>query len=246
MSCYVYAVTRDGHPLDIDGEKGVGAPPEPVRVLRSAGLAAVVSDAPEGLRAKRRDLEAHQRVLDRLMGQGTALPMRFGTLADSEDAVLAELERSAQYYRGELDRLDGRVEVNVKAAHLEEAALREALLTDPELRAANEELRAAGGGTHDQRIAFGEQVADALERLRGRDADRVLEALRPHAERLALGPPVDGCLANVSLLVDRSRLREVDEAVQRLRAGTADLMEVRVSEPLPPYSFVAPRPRQEQ
>ncbi|MFC7328730.1 GvpL/GvpF family gas vesicle protein [Marinactinospora rubrisoli] len=246
MSCYVYAITRDDHPLDIEGEKGVGEPAEPVRVLRAAGLAAVTSTAPENLRARRRDLEAHQRVLRRLTDQGTVLPMRFGAVAENEDAVLAELERSEEYYRTELAELDGRVEINVKAAYLEEAALREALLGDPELRAANEALRVAGGGSYDERIAFGERVANALERLRGRDADRIMEALSAHAERLAPGPPVDGCVANVSLLVDRPRIREVGAAVEELRAATAGLMEVRVSEPLPPYSFVAPRPRQEQ
>jgi hypothetical protein len=34
------------------------------RIVRDGDLAAVVSDAPEGLRAKRRDLEIHERALE--------------------------------------------------------------------------------------------------------------------------------------------------------------------------------------
>jgi hypothetical protein len=37
-------------------------------IVRHEGLVAVVSDAPEDLRAKRRDLEAHDEVLEALSG----------------------------------------------------------------------------------------------------------------------------------------------------------------------------------
>ena len=63
MSTYVYGFTGSSHPLSIDGMTGVGADAPTLRVLRCGDLAAVVSDAPESLRARRRDLEAHHRIL---------------------------------------------------------------------------------------------------------------------------------------------------------------------------------------
>jgi len=65
MSTYVYAIVRAKHPFGSDPLLGVGEPAAPIRVLAEGDLAAVVSDAPEGLRAKRRDLLAHQNVIER-------------------------------------------------------------------------------------------------------------------------------------------------------------------------------------
>jgi Gas vesicle synthesis protein GvpL/GvpF/Gas vesicle synthesis protein GvpO len=96
-----------------DGGRGEVANYERARVVRHDGLVAVVSDAPEGLRAKRRDLEAHEQVLESLGDAGPVLPMRFGSVAADDTAVEAE-------------------------------------------------LRAAGGGSYEDRVAFGEQVAAAV------------------------------------------------------------------------------------
>lgn len=78
MSTYVYGIIRSSHPSLPEKLDGVGDPPHPVRVLTQGGVAALVSDAPENLRPKRRDLLAHQNVLAEAGAQGTVLPLRFG------------------------------------------------------------------------------------------------------------------------------------------------------------------------
>lgn len=70
MPTYIYAITGADHPLRLDGLQGVGDPPSPLRTLIAGDVAAVVSDAPEGLRAKRRDVLAHEAVLEALMADG--------------------------------------------------------------------------------------------------------------------------------------------------------------------------------
>ncbi|MBX9389430.1 GvpL/GvpF family gas vesicle protein [Streptomonospora nanhaiensis] len=238
MSTYVYGITHDSGSLDAAKLTGVGEPPSEVRFVRADGLAAAVSTTPEGLRAKRRDLAAHQEVLVELAREAAVLPMRFGAVAPDDEAVAAELRRSRDHYTALLDRLRDRVEVNVKATHIEEAALRAVLTENEELRRANERLREAGGGTPADRMAFGEQVAAALEDLRRRDADTVVEPLAKHADQVSMGPPVDNCLANVSLLVHRDKAEELNREVGRLQGRLGRLMEFKVNGPLPPYSFV--------
>ncbi|TDQ55384.1 GvpL/GvpF family gas vesicle protein [Actinorugispora endophytica] len=238
MSTCVYGIVADSHPLGLDGLRGIGAPGSEVRVVGEAGLAAVVSTAPERVRAKRRDVLAHQALLDRLGGQGTVLPMRFGTVAPSDEAVAGELRAGAGHYRSLLEELRGRVELNVRAAHSEEAVLREVLREDEGLRETCAELRAAGAGIGD-RLAFGESVARAVEARCRRDADRVTGALRGHAERVSLGPLVNGCSLNLSILVDRDRVGAVEREVDRLREALDGLADIRLHGPLSPYSFVA-------
>lgn len=239
MSTYVYAFAHAAHPLDVDGVQGVGPDAPPIRVVRANGLAAIVSDAPEDLRPKRRDLEAHEWIMEKLCDAGTVLPMRFGTVAPDDTAVEAELRSQAETYAGLLAALDGKVELNVKAVHREADVLRDLLMQDRALREWNERLQAAGGGTPEARIEFGEEVAAALEDRRTRDAERVLSELRPHAAQLSLGPAADGCFMNASFLVSDAGRPEFAAAAERAREALAAVADLNVYGPLPPYSFVA-------
>lgn len=238
MARYVYCFTHAEHPLPLDGLRGVGAEETALRAMRHAGLAAVVSDAPEGLRPKRRDLVAHETVLETLCAAGAVVPMRFGTVAPDDDAVVAELARGARRYTELLTRLDGHVERNVKGAHQEDALLADLLTDNPELRARSEALRAAGGGNQPERLAFGEQVALAVEQRRTRDAAYVVAALRPLAMQDRHAPSVEGCFVNVSFLVPSAAQGDFDAVIAQLRTAMEGYADLRVSGALPPYSFV--------
>lgn len=238
MSTYVYGIVRDDESLEGLKLSGVGRDPKPVRFVRVDGVAAVVSDAPEELRAKRRDLEAHQNVLVDLAQDRGVLPLRFGAVSEDDTTVAAELSRSADHYSELLDRLQDRVEFNVKVHHVEDAALRTVLRSDEGLRARNEALKAAGGGTPAEQMAFGEQVSLAVEELRRRDAETVLAPLEGLTEGVSEGPLLDGGLANTSFLVHQDKADGFLQEVSRLQQELSSYAEVRVNGPLPPYSFV--------
>lgn len=238
MASYVYCFTHAEHPLALDSLRGVGADEPVLRVVRHEGLAAVVSDAPEGLRPKRRDLVAHETVLETLGAAGAVVPLRFGTVAPDDDAVAAELTRGAHRYTDLLTRLAGHVERNVKGAHQEDTLLADLLTDSPELSARNEALRAAGGGSQSDRVALGERVSLAVEQRRVRDAAYVVAALRPFAQLDRHAPPVEGCFVNVSFLIPSGAQDDFDAVVGQLRTAMEGYAELRVSGALPPYSFV--------
>ncbi|MEU4252107.1 GvpL/GvpF family gas vesicle protein [Amycolatopsis sp. NPDC026612] len=96
MTLQLYGVVRAGHP----------------RVPRTVcweDLAMVVGEAPADP-----DPAAHLAVVSALVEGGPVLPVRFGTVAEDEDAVRTEvLAPAADTYRTDLDRLDGLAEVHV-------------------------------------------------------------------------------------------------------------------------------------
>lgn len=239
MTTYVYGITRVSHPLRVAEHDGVGDPPAELRAVTAAGLAAVVSDAPADLRPRRRDLTVHEAVLDGLAADGVVLPMRFGALSEDDESVIGELEAHREGYAARLDALEGRIEVNVKGFHSEDALLRELLATDAGLRQANEELRAAGGGTPPQRLDFGERVAAAIGVLEERHAEQVVTALRPYAVEARRAPAVPGAFMNVSFLVEDTRREEFEAVLEDLDKRGGGLYELRGHGPLPPYSFAA-------
>ncbi|MFF0459263.1 GvpL/GvpF family gas vesicle protein [Streptomyces mexicanus] len=241
MSTYVYGITAASHPAPTEGMAGVGDPPRPVRVLRAGSLAAVVSDAPEGLRPKRRDLLAHQNVLGEIGAAGCVLPLRFGSVAPDDDTVLGVLTERAAHYEERLGALDGKVEYNVKAHHVEDAVLHRVMAENSEIRALAEANRQAGGGSYDDKIRLGEMVAAAVKAREAEDAERVVRALEPEAAAVSVGPESTGWLANVSFLVARDTAGRFLESIEQARKDLPHL-ELRVNGPLPPYSFVEPGP----
>ncbi|GEK03948.1 GvpL/GvpF family gas vesicle protein [Streptomyces sp. NPDC003388] len=241
MSTYVYGITARSHPALPEGMTGVGEPPLPVRVLTAGELAAVVSDAPEGLRPKRRDLLAHQNVLAEAGAGGCVLPMRFGSVAPDDDSVTQVLGERAQHYQERLRELDGKVEYNVKATHVEEAVLHRVMAENAELRSLAEANRTSGGGSYDDKIRLGEMVAAAVKDKEAEDSAEVRSALESAGSALSVGPESTGWLVNLSFLVARDTAEEFLAAVEQVRTSHPHL-DLRLNGPLPPYSFVEPGP----
>ncbi|GGX31614.1 GvpL/GvpF family gas vesicle protein [Streptomyces lomondensis] len=237
MSTYVYGIIRASHsslPQDMDG---IGDPPRPVRVLRQGELAAIVSEAPEELRPKRRDLLAHHRVLDAAGADGVVLPMRFGSASPDDDTVTTVLAERAEHLLERLAALDGKAEYNVKANHNEEAVLHLVMADNDDVRMLAEANREAGGGSHEEKVRLGEMVTAAVQAREATDAELLQQALEPTAEAVSVGPQSTGWLANLSFLVNRGSAEQFLTAVDGLRQEHPHL-ELRVHGPLPPYSFV--------
>ncbi|MET7887892.1 GvpL/GvpF family gas vesicle protein [Streptomyces avermitilis] len=237
MAIYVYAITAAPHPVRLDGVTGVGEPPEKLRTVNGHSLVAVVSDAPDGLRAKRRDVLAHESVLERLMADGSVLPLRFGALTSDDQAVRQVLDERAASYQERLTALDGCVEFHLKASCDEDALLREILLQSPEARQLNEKIRSGRAGP-DLQLALGEQVAREVQLRHESFAAGAVEALRPLARDIRASDPTGGDFVSVSFLVEKARQQDFTAAEKDLANERGADFDFRLHGPLPPYSFV--------
>ncbi|MFE2378665.1 GvpL/GvpF family gas vesicle protein [Streptomyces sp. NPDC059398] len=235
---YVYGVVGGAHPLP-SGASGVGDPPAEVRLLPAGDLAVVVSGTYPGLRARRRDLLAHQELLLTLAAGGPVLPMRFGVVAPDEATVLADVMARRGEHTAVLQRLDERVEMNVKITPVQdclEALLRE----DPVVRQVREETRRHPG--YEASIRLGEAVAAGLRRRAAVAAARLPVEFAEIADEMRPGPEVDGCVLNASFLVPRAKETLFREVAERFAAAHPDRLELRLTGPLPCYSFVGAEP----
>lgn len=233
---YVYGVTRAGL-VAPRGIRGIGDPPARVRTPGYGGLAVVVSAAPERLRPRRRDLRAHQDVQLAFAGIGPLLPTRFGAVATGEDVLLARLREHAGEYAAALDRVEGRFEMNLKASAVEDgvAAL---VRGDPQVRRLRQENRRRPG--YDTGVRLGEAVVAGLRRQALAAAREVAEALTELADDVSPCAEVPGCVLNVSFLVAADRVDACRAVVDDLGARCADRAELRLTGPLPCYSFCGP------
>jgi hypothetical protein len=237
MSVYVYAIAKASHPLDLEGLKGVGEPPAELHTVRSGDLCAVVSETPEDLSVKRRDVEAHHEVQEHLWAGGPTLPLSFGFVATDEDAVRAVLEERAEAMSQRLDELAGRVEFNVKGVADEDTLLRAVLEESEQARALNEATR-EGGGTYEDRLALGELLNQGVQSQQDALAEQVLAELRPLVASEKIAPPSQQYFVNASFLVEDERSKEFAEAGREMAERLGESVELRLRGPLPPYSFV--------
>ncbi|MFJ9566357.1 GvpL/GvpF family gas vesicle protein [Streptomyces fuscichromogenes] len=237
MAVYVYSITSNDHPVKLDGLHGVGDPPGTLRTVTDGVLCAVVSDAPEDLRPRRRDVLAHQEVQERLMADGAVLPLRFGMTADSDETVRAALEDRADVYQERLRSLEGATEYNLKCSWEEEALLRRILLESDEARELNTVLR-GGSGTPQMSLALGELVAQEADARQQALAKGIVEALRPYVCDESPALPGGHDFLSVSFLVRADKEEMFLATGISLANQLGEECEVRLRGPLPPYSFV--------
>jgi hypothetical protein len=120
---YVYGIL----PADIEvaaGVPGVGEHPGVLDVVRSDGLAALISEVgPPDRLGSPEDRRAHREILDSTAIEVPVLPMRFGTVLAGADAVADELlVPRHDEFAAALDQLEGRAEFVVKGRYVDEKA----------------------------------------------------------------------------------------------------------------------------
>jgi len=176
-------------------------------------------------------------VLERLMSEGSLLPLQFGAVASDDDAVCQVLRERGEVYRERLVALEGCAEFNLKGSCEEDALLRDILEQSDHARGLNEDIRAGRGG-QDAQIALGELVAAEVQSRHRAFSGQVEEALRPLARQARPADPVGDDFVNVSFLVDEDRIDEFTSAEANLEKRFGEAFSFRLNGPLPPFSFV--------
>jgi len=234
---YIYAITSAEHPQSLEGLSGVGEPAGPLRTVKTKTLSAVVSDAPEDLRAKRRDLAAHQAVLEQLMADGATLPMRFGLVGPDDDSVASVLDENQDAYVQRLTELDGCLEYNLKVAREEEDLLREIIAGSEEISRLREVTR-ENPDAQEEKMRLGEQVSQEVQARHEADGKDLVDRLADGARRHVVAEPTQSHFLNASFLVRRDDAAAFSQAVHEEAERRGDAYSLNLYGPLPPYSFV--------
>ena len=236
---YVYGIAAAEERTDVDAP-GVGTAHAGVRRIVHRDVAALVSDIEAGPLAAAKELRAHWRVLEEATSRATVLPVRFGTVVESDEAVVEQfLAPRHDHLAGQLAVLAGKVQLTVKASYEEERLMRGVVEGSPAVATLRERIRdLPEAATYYDRIKLGELVAAEVERARERDTALLFGRLEPLAVAARREPPTtpEGAV-NAAFLVERSRVDEFSQAVAGLENEVKDRMQLRYVGPMPPYSF---------
>src|ERR1041385_6002107 len=136
---YAYGVLS-GKEVPNTGPRGLLG--RPVRFVHEGGLAAAVSEVDGPVPGRREDLLTHFDVLEELGARATVLPLRFGTVFDSEDdLVQGLLVRRGPPLERMLAEFDGMVELSVRAVYHRDEILSEIVSERRDIRRLRERTR---------------------------------------------------------------------------------------------------------
>ncbi len=238
---YVYGIVPGDVRID-KGTKGVGDPPAEVRVIEHGELAALVSP----LKTERAlgtpdDLKVHAGLLDSAASEVPVLPLRFGAVLDSEDAVRDELlAANHDDFRAALDELDGKAEYVVKGRYENAMILTEILEENEKAQQLRDQIKGKPeDATRQERIALGELIDKAIGAKREADTSRVVELLRDRGMDVYVRQPThEEDAVHVACLAETARQSELESMIGELADTWSGRVSLRLLGPLAAYDFV--------
>lgn len=238
---YIYGIMPGDVELE-PGTTGVGDPPAEVRIVRNGDLAALVSDVDTDKPLGRpEDLYAHEELLDSSAADVPILPLRFGAVVSSDDAVAEELLGAHHdEFTAALEQLEGHAEYVVRGRYVEDEILRDVLSEDPRAAQLRDQIKGADeDATRELRMQLGEIVSDAVDARREQDTRAVGAALEGHVAASVVRPPShDLDAVHIALLVESGAADDMEEALQRLADDWSGRIDLQLTGPLAAYDFV--------
>lgn len=237
---YLYCFFRGAEP-ETFSSKGMGERGDPVVTIHYKDLGAVVSTSPEGeYDSSRRHMLNHTKVLEEVMERHSILPVRFNTISPDREMLERLLVARHDELIGELDRMNGKIEMGVKALWYEGIVFQEILAERADIRQLRDSLQGKSpDSTYYERIRLGEMVEEAVRRKRSLDEDMILTTLSPYAVQFRANEIFgERMIVNAAFLVEREREPEMDAAIRTLDAQQTQRVLFRYVGPVPPYNFV--------
>jgi hypothetical protein len=236
---YLYAIVAHSQgcgrygPIGIDGGEVYSIP--------DGQLAAIVSDVPNArLRPERRHLAAHHAVHKCLMQEGAPLPMSFGVIADSRQAVRRILTLNRDAFLEQLRRVEGKVEMSLVVRYDIPNIFEYFVRTHPELKAVRDRL--FGGGrqpSEDDKIELGRLFDRILRDDRAELTQQVVEVLSALCTEIKENPPRgESGVMNLACLVAGDGQERFERGVFEAAGRFDDSFSFDYSGPWPPYNFV--------
>lgn len=234
---YIYGIIREQEPkqFEIAGILGEGDRPY---TIPYGGFSAVVSDAPLQIYENNpENLLAHNRVLEAVMKDYDVFPLRFGTVAQTEEEVLNLLKMTGEALSEAIHSVKGKVEYDVEIDVDEGKLLQETQAMSPVIQ----NIKRLSEGktlTVDEQVKIGKVVAQELVKEKLTLAAFIKNSLIFGVEKIvSLRLPRPQTLLNVAILLKKENGPLFENMISELDQKLEDKVRFRITGPLPPYHF---------
>jgi hypothetical protein len=242
---YIYGIIKTSEP-QVFGEIGIGdETPSKVYNLVFKDIAAIISSSPlviyDTLSREKvlKDLTTHQLVLEKVMQHFTIVPVKFGTMVETENEVTKFLEKGYDLLTNELDKAKGKIELDVVVWWDLEKILATIPDHNEQIQAKQQEIAMKGEqASLDDKVMLGHLIEQALKAEKARYQQLILQTLKQVTMDLSLHELVsDKMILDAAFLLEKKNEGSFDAAVHSLDQKLENMVNFRVVGPLPLYSF---------
>lgn len=190
--------------------------------------------------SSRKNLLAHQKVIEAMMQMHTILPLQFGTVLDSETAQKMLEERYEQFQKNLIEFAD-KVELNLKATWIDMAAVFANLANeDAEIQQLKQTVEGLEGlNRQNALINIGKKVQEKLLDKKEDIALRFEEGSQDFALKTQRGKIISDEIAlNLHFLVHKNQETALDSQIQKISEAFEKELKFKYFGPLAPLTFL--------
>lgn len=220
---------------------GVGEHPGLLRAVRSDGLAALISEVDLSVPlGSPDDLTTYRQILDDTAVEVPVLPLRFGTILASEDAVAEELLLAHHdEFTAALAQLEGRAQFEVKGRYIKDAVLAEGSSENKHAAQARETIQGKDADVaRNARLGPGQLIDEPTTAKWEQDTRSLRQAMEKVCLASIAREPADDLVeVNVALLVAIDHEREVERVIEELAREWEGRIDLQLHGPMAAYDF---------
>jgi len=244
-SIYIYGIIKTSEPQHF-GEIGIGDnAASQVLTVGFHDIAAVISYTHPvvydslGKEKVIKDLATHQLVIEKVMERFTILPVKFGTMVETENEVIEFLENGFSLLSKNLHQMEGKIELDVVACWELPKVLAAISRQNDQVQEKQQEIAKKGEQDRiEDKIMLGQLIEQALKTEKARYQQVMLQMLKQETVDICLHDLAnDEMIFNAAFLLEKNKEESFNQTVQALDQRLENALYFRVVGPLPPYSF---------
>jgi Gas vesicle synthesis protein GvpL/GvpF/DnaJ domain len=241
---YIYGIIKTSGPQEF-GKIGIGDPASQIVTIGLKELAAVVSTSPlmvyDSLAKEKivKDLVTHQFVIEKVMERFTILPVKFGTMIETEDEAVKFLEKGYALLSNELHRIEGKIELDVVASWELPTILPSIYRHNDQIQRKQSEIARQGAKVSlEERVALGKLIEQALKTRKATYHQLILQTLKDETDDICLHDLAsEEMIFNAAFLLEKRKEEFFHQLVHSLDRKLENTVNFRLVGPLPLYSF---------
>jgi hypothetical protein len=241
---YIYGIIKTATPQAF-GSIGIGDEPTPVQTLEFKDVAAVISRCPfmvyDTLSKEKivKDLVTHQFVLERVMERFTVIPVKFGTMLETEDDAIKFLVKGYSLLCDELCKGDQKIELDLVASWDLPKILPTIYRHNDQIQIKQDEIAQQGNKAGlKEKVALGKLIEQALFTTKADYYQMILQTFSSLTLDTCLHDLADEhMIFNAAFLLAKKDEETFYQLLHNLDQKLENTANFRVVGPLPLYSF---------
>jgi Gas vesicle synthesis protein GvpL/GvpF/DnaJ domain len=241
---YIYGIIKTSGTQEF-GNIGIGDEATQVQTIEFKDVAAVASRCPftiyDSLAKEKivKDLVTHQFVLERVMEHFTVIPVKFGTMVETEDEAIKFLGEGYSLLSNELYKGEEKIELDVVASWELPKILPTVYRYNDQIHIKQREIvRLGNKASREEKVALGKLIEQALLTTKADYHQMILQTFNDITIDTRLHDLADEqMIFNGAFLLEKKHEDTFYQMLNNLDQKLENTVNFRVVGPLPPYSF---------